>query len=66
MKQMKMNRCVKEAGSYCGHWDRSWWGWGNPCPPHCGTGELSLGAMCQMFDQYFMNCQSPDKCEGFF
>lgn len=28
MRTRNGNRCVKEAGSYCGHRDKSWWGGG--------------------------------------
>nr|XP_045219832.1 aspartate beta-hydroxylase domain-containing protein 2 isoform X1 [Macaca fascicularis] len=46
--QMTVNKCVKEAGSYCGHWARSCQG--SLSPPHWGDGELSLGS-CE--DQTF-------------
>lgn len=41
MRTRNGNRCVKEAGSYCGHRDKSWGvgvgGW-NSCPRSCRAG----------------------------
>lgn len=70
--QMTVNKCVKEAGSYCGHWARS-------CQRDQGavrgvsplpTGEMGschwVAVRIKRLKQCLINCQSLYKCKCFF
>lgn len=56
--QMTVNKCVKEAGSYCGHWARSCQG--SLSPSHW------VAVRIKRLKQCLINCQSLYKCKCFF